>query len=190
MTKTSFTNTAFCFWRTPHFVSDRLTSFYTNQKDGCRFAWPGARRPVRAARLRRARQQACRTSSSPAALSAARARTKGEREGRRSSRASAWRGAARYGAVRCGALRFPFHSFPFHSIPFIHEHTWDRRMGFGRGLETILPAVWMSSPFGLPRLSRLLLMVCPISLLTLSLLTLLDSNFPGDPLWTLEFHPL
>ena len=28
----------------------------------------------------------------------------------------------------------------------------------------------------------------PISLLTLSLLTLLDSNFPGNPLWTLEFH--
>ena len=26
--------------------------------------------------------------------------------------------------------------------------------------------------------------VSPISLLTLSLLTLLDSNFPGDPLWT------
>ena len=31
--------------------------------------------------------------------------------------------------------------------------------------------------------------VRPISLLTLSLLTLLDSNFPGNPLWTWEFHP-
>ena len=30
----------------------------------------------------------------------------------------------------------------------------------------------------------------PISLLTLSLLTLLDSNFPGNSLWTWEFHPL
>ena len=29
----------------------------------------------------------------------------------------------------------------------------------------------------------------PISLLTLSLLTLLDSNFPGNPLWAWEFHP-
>ena len=32
--------------------------------------------------------------------------------------------------------------------------------------------------------------VRPISLLTLSLLTLLDSNFPGNPLWAWEFHPL
>ena len=31
--------------------------------------------------------------------------------------------------------------------------------------------------------------VRPISLLTLSLLTLLDSNFPGNPLWTWEFDP-
>ena len=30
----------------------------------------------------------------------------------------------------------------------------------------------------------------PISLLTLSLLTLLDSNFPVNPLWAWEFHPL
>ena len=30
----------------------------------------------------------------------------------------------------------------------------------------------------------------PISLLTLSLLRLLDSNFPGNPLWAWEFHPL
>ena len=30
----------------------------------------------------------------------------------------------------------------------------------------------------------------PISRLTLSLLTLLDSNFPGNPLWAWEFHPL
>ena len=30
----------------------------------------------------------------------------------------------------------------------------------------------------------------PISQLTLSLLRLLDSNFPGTPLWALEFHPL
>ena len=30
----------------------------------------------------------------------------------------------------------------------------------------------------------------PISLLTLSLLTLLDSNFPLSPLWASEFHPL
>ena len=29
-----------------------------------------------------------------------------------------------------------------------------------------------------------------ISLLTLSLLTFLDSNFPGSPLWAWEFHPL
>ena len=29
----------------------------------------------------------------------------------------------------------------------------------------------------------------PISLLTLSLLRLLDSNFPGNPQWTWEFHP-
>ena len=29
----------------------------------------------------------------------------------------------------------------------------------------------------------------PISLLALSLLRLLDSNFPGNPLWTWEFHP-
>ena len=29
----------------------------------------------------------------------------------------------------------------------------------------------------------------PIPLLTLSLLTLLDSNFPGTSLWTWEFHP-
>ena len=37
-----------------------------------------------------------------------------------------------------------------------------------------------------------LLCICclrPISLLTLSLLTLLDSSFPGNPLWTWEFHP-
>ena len=31
--------------------------------------------------------------------------------------------------------------------------------------------------------------LCPISLLTLSLLTLLDSNFPGNLLWAWEFHP-
>ena len=31
--------------------------------------------------------------------------------------------------------------------------------------------------------------VRPISLLTLPVLTLLDSNFPGNPLWTWEFHP-
>ena len=30
---------------------------------------------------------------------------------------------------------------------------------------------------------------CPISLLTLPLLTLLDSSFPGNPLWAWEFHP-
>ena len=30
--------------------------------------------------------------------------------------------------------------------------------------------------------------VRPISLLTLSLLTLLESNFPGNPLWAWEFH--
>ena len=30
----------------------------------------------------------------------------------------------------------------------------------------------------------------PISLLTLSLLRLLGSNFPGNPLWAWEFHPL
>ena len=30
----------------------------------------------------------------------------------------------------------------------------------------------------------------PISLLTLSLLTLLDSNVPGNSLWAWEFHPL
>ena len=30
----------------------------------------------------------------------------------------------------------------------------------------------------------------PISLLTLSLQTLLDSKFPGNPLWAWEFHPL
>ena len=30
----------------------------------------------------------------------------------------------------------------------------------------------------------------PISLLTLSLLTLLDSNFPRNSLWAWEFHPL
>ena len=29
----------------------------------------------------------------------------------------------------------------------------------------------------------------PIPLLTLSLLTLLDSNFPGTSLWAWEFHP-
>ena len=29
----------------------------------------------------------------------------------------------------------------------------------------------------------------PIPLLTLSLLTLLESNLPGNPLWTWEFHP-
>ena len=29
----------------------------------------------------------------------------------------------------------------------------------------------------------------PIPLLTLSLLTLLDSNFPGSSLWAWEFHP-
>ena len=34
-----------------------------------------------------------------------------------------------------------------------------------------------------------LLRVRPISLLTLSLLTLLDSNFPGNLLCTREFHP-
>ena len=40
--------------------------------------------------------------------------------------------------------------------------------------------------------ARVRVRVCvrPISLLTLSLLTLLDSNFPGNPLWTWEFHPL
>ena len=32
--------------------------------------------------------------------------------------------------------------------------------------------------------------VPPISLLTLSLLTSLDSNFPVNPLWAWEFHPL
>ena len=32
--------------------------------------------------------------------------------------------------------------------------------------------------------------VRPISLLRLSLLRLLDSNIPGDPLCTREFHPL
>ena len=32
--------------------------------------------------------------------------------------------------------------------------------------------------------------VCPISLLRLSLLRLLGSTFPGDSLWTWEFHPL
>ena len=31
--------------------------------------------------------------------------------------------------------------------------------------------------------------VRPIPLLTLSLLTLLDSNFPGNPLWAWKFHP-
>ena len=31
--------------------------------------------------------------------------------------------------------------------------------------------------------------ICIISLLALSLLTLLDSNFPGNPPWTWEFHP-
>ena len=30
----------------------------------------------------------------------------------------------------------------------------------------------------------------PISILTFSLLTLLDSNFPGNPLWAWKFHPL
>ena len=35
-----------------------------------------------------------------------------------------------------------------------------------------------------------ILVLRPICLLTLSLLTLLDSNFPGNPLWALEFHPL
>ena len=30
--------------------------------------------------------------------------------------------------------------------------------------------------------------VRPIPLLTLSLLTVLDSNFPGTPLWAWEFH--
>ena len=30
----------------------------------------------------------------------------------------------------------------------------------------------------------------PISLLTLPLLALLDSSFPGNPLWAWEFHPL
>ena len=35
----------------------------------------------------------------------------------------------------------------------------------------------------------IILVIHPISILTLSLLTLLDSNFPGDPLWTWEFHP-
>ena len=32
--------------------------------------------------------------------------------------------------------------------------------------------------------------VRPISLLSLSLLRLLDSNLPGDSLWAWEFHPL
>ena len=32
--------------------------------------------------------------------------------------------------------------------------------------------------------------LCPISLITLSLLRLLDSNFPENPLWAWEFHPL
>ena len=32
--------------------------------------------------------------------------------------------------------------------------------------------------------------VCPISLLRISLLRLLDSGFPGNSLWTWEFHPL
>ena len=32
--------------------------------------------------------------------------------------------------------------------------------------------------------------VRPISLLKLSLLTLLDSNFPVNPLWAWEFYPL
>ena len=31
--------------------------------------------------------------------------------------------------------------------------------------------------------------VCPISLFTLPQQTLLDSNFPGNPLWIREFHP-
>ena len=32
--------------------------------------------------------------------------------------------------------------------------------------------------------------VCPISLLSISLLRLLGSGFPGNSLWTQEFHPL
>ena len=34
------------------------------------------------------------------------------------------------------------------------------------------------------------LIICPISLLTLHLLRLLESQLPGNPLWAWEFHPL
>ena len=40
-----------------------------------------------------------------------------------------------------------------------------------------------------PLLGPELSLVRPISLLTLTLLTLLDSNFPGNPPWALEFDP-
>ena len=38
--------------------------------------------------------------------------------------------------------------------------------------------------------TRMAAEVCPISLLRLSLLRLLDSSFPGKPRWAWEFHPL
>ena len=49
-----------------------------------------------------------------------------------------------------------------------------------RERERYMQAVQMRRSFG----------VRPISLLTLSLRRLLDSNFPGNPLWTWEYHPL
>ena len=44
-------------------------------------------------------------------------------------------------------------------------------------------------PFLRFHVSTLPVMIRPISLLTLSLLTLLDSNSPGNPLLAWKFHP-
>ena len=48
---------------------------------------------------------------------------------------------------------------------------------------------WAKCWFAFFQRTILCIWMRPISLLTLSLLTLLDSNFPGDSLGTWEFHP-
>ena len=83
------------------------------------------------------------------------------------------------------------YKFRLFSLKFL-EKCLIRRPPFGEAPIRILPKCETRAP----RIGRTATRArgCaslrPISLLTLSLLRLLDSNFPGNPLWTWAFHPL
>ena len=67
---------------------------------------------------------------------------------------------------------------------YIYIHTYIHTVGWCRHQR----ALW-GTRLVAPRLDTPRHPIRPVSLLTLSLLRLLDSSFPGSPLWTWEFHP-